>query len=60
MTTYRPRTPKSDSIKRPDCSKCGTLTRLFGIGSEKFGYELHSFACPMCNHIETEVAKIPN
>ena len=26
---------------------------------EKPGYELHSFACPKCNHIETAVAKIP-
>ena len=31
MTTYQPRTPHSDPIKRPDCSKCGTLTRLFGM-----------------------------
>ncbi len=34
MTTYQPRTPHSDSIKRPDCAKCGTLTRLFGIEPE--------------------------
>ena len=40
MTTYRPRTPHSDAIKRPDCSECGTLSRLFGIEPEKPGYEL--------------------
>jgi hypothetical protein len=59
MTTYQPRTPHSDAIKRPDCSKCGTLTRLFGIELEKPGYELHTFACPKCNHIETAIGKGP-
>jgi hypothetical protein len=44
MTTYQPRTPHSDPIKRPDCSKCGTLTRLFGIEPAKPGFELLSFS----------------
>jgi hypothetical protein len=44
MTTYQPRTPHSDPIKRPDCSKCGTLTRLFGIEPPKPGFELLSFS----------------
>jgi hypothetical protein len=60
MTTYQPRTPHSDAIKRPDCSACGALTRLFGIEPEKPGYELHTFHCPKCNHIETLAAKIPD
>ena len=59
MTTYQPRTLHSDFIKRPYCTKCGTQTRLFDLEPEKPGYELHSFACPKCNHIETAVAKIP-
>ena len=43
MSTYTPRTPHSDSITRPDCAACGTLTRLFGIEPEKPGFELLSF-----------------
>jgi hypothetical protein len=54
MTTYQPRTPHSDAIKRLDCSE-----RLFGIEPEKPGYELHTFHCPKCNHVETAVAEIP-
>jgi hypothetical protein len=30
---------------------------LFGIEPEKPGYELHSFDCPKCHHIETVVGK---
>jgi hypothetical protein len=57
MTTYQPATPHSDAIKRPDCSKCGTTMRLFGIEAERPGYELHSFACPTCEHIQIEIGK---
>jgi len=31
--------------------------RLFGIEAERPGYELRSFECPNCNHIETDVGK---
>ena len=58
MTTYRPRTPHSDAIKRPDCSECGTRTNLFGIEPEKPGHELLTFVCPKCKHIETAIGKI--
>jgi len=58
MTTYRPVTPHSDSIKRPDCARCGTRTRLFGIEPERSGYELLSFECPACNYIQTEIGKV--
>jgi predicted RNA-binding Zn-ribbon protein involved in translation (DUF1610 family) len=53
MTTYRPRTPHSDSIIRPDCPRCGQHKNLFGIEAEKPGHELLSFVCPTCNSIET-------
>jgi hypothetical protein len=59
MTTYQPATAHSDSIKRPECSKCGTKLRLFGIEPERPGYELHSFECPNCNRIETAIGKAP-
>ena len=57
MTTYRPVTPHSDSIERPGCPKCGTKMRLFGIEPERPGYELHSFECPQCRHIEIKVGE---
>jgi len=57
MTHYQPATPHSNSISRPNCSKCGTATLLFGIEAEKPGYELWSFDCPKCNHIETVIGK---
>jgi ribosomal protein S27E len=57
MTTYEPATPHSDSILRPPCAKCGTKTRLFGIEAEKPGYELLSFECPKCQHIQTAIGK---
>ena len=57
MSTYKPRTPHSDSIKRPDCATCGMSTRLFGLEPEKPGFELLSFECPACHHIQTEIGK---
>jgi hypothetical protein len=57
MTTDQPTTPHSDSIERPDCSCCGTKTRLFGMEPEHPGYELHSFECPNCHHIQTAIGK---
>ena len=58
MTTYQPATPHSDAIVRPSCPKCGTGMRLFGIEADSPGYELHSFECPRCNHIEAKREKI--
>ena len=58
MTTYKPATPHSNSITRPNCSKCGTATLLFGIErADKPDYELWSFECPKCQQIETAVGK---
>jgi predicted RNA-binding Zn-ribbon protein involved in translation (DUF1610 family) len=57
MTTYRPATPHSNAIKRPDCPKCGIQMRLFGIEPDSPGLELRSFACPQCDHIETAIGK---
>jgi predicted RNA-binding Zn-ribbon protein involved in translation (DUF1610 family) len=59
MTTYQPATAHSNSIVRPKCPKCGTGMKLFAIEPDKKDYELHSFECPKCHQIETNVAKIP-
>jgi hypothetical protein len=58
MTTYRPRTPHSDAIVRPNCPRCTMRMNLFGIEPEKPGHELLTFVCPRCNHIETAIGKI--
>ncbi len=55
MILYHPTTPDSDSIERPNCCTCGTATILFGIETERPGYELRTFVCPRCDHIETAV-----
>jgi hypothetical protein len=57
MTRYQPATPHSNSIKRPDCSKCGTAMLLFGIEAESPDRELLSFECPQCQNIETRSIK---
>ena len=57
MTIYQPASPHSDLIERPDCSECGTKMRLFGIEPDRPGYELHSFECPKCKHIEAKTGK---
>ena len=55
MPLYQLATPHSNSIARPNCSACGTATDLFGIEAERPGYELRTFVCPRCDHIETAV-----
>jgi predicted RNA-binding Zn-ribbon protein involved in translation (DUF1610 family) len=58
MTTYQPATAHSDAIVRPDCPKCGTGMRLFGIEATSApDLELLSFDCPSCLHIETKLGK---
>jgi predicted RNA-binding Zn-ribbon protein involved in translation (DUF1610 family) len=47
--------PRSDSIERQNCPKCGTAMWLFGIEGDDPGHELLSFDCPRCQHIETKI-----
>jgi len=58
MILYQPATLHSDSSKRASCSDCGAATHLFGIEAERPGYELLTFVCPRCEHIETAVGKV--
>jgi hypothetical protein len=51
--------PNSNSIKQLKCSRCGTVTALFGVERERPGHELLTFVCPKCQNIETAVWKIP-
>jgi hypothetical protein len=58
MILYQPAIRYSDSM-RPTCSNCGSATQLFGIESAGCpGYELLTFVCPECEHIETAVRKV--
>ena len=59
MILYQPAIRHSDSMNRPTCSKCGSATQLFGIeAAGRPGYELLTFVCPECEHIETAVRKV--
>jgi hypothetical protein len=58
MIPHQPTTPHSDSPKLPGCSECGTATQLFGIEAERPGYELRTFICPKCEHVETAVGEV--
>ena len=58
MILYQPGISYSDFIKRPDCSECGSTTDLFGIeAADRSDYELLTFVCPNCEHLETAVEK---
>ena len=63
---FTPATRHTDSLIRPICSRCGTVTVLVGIetatltvgaGSPRSGYELHTFQCSKCEHFETAVGQ---
>jgi hypothetical protein len=57
MISHQLATLHWNSIQRPDCAECGTVTWLFGIEAECPGYELQSFECPNCNHIQVAIGK---
>jgi len=61
MTLYKPRTPYSDAIKRPDCPRCGTRMMLSRITPvrDKPDHVSHTFDCPKCGEQISEVAKAP-
>jgi len=42
---------------RPECPKCSALMYLALIEPEKPGFDLRTFECPRCQHVETIVAK---
>ena len=58
MTTYQPATPHSNSIERPNSERCGTLTRLYGIEPDAQGFELLTFVCPSCDHVQVRQGTI--
>jgi hypothetical protein len=58
MMNYHQMLQNSDAIVRPDCCICGAQTRLFGIEPEAPDFELLSFECDACQHIETRHEKV--
>jgi RNase P subunit RPR2 len=59
VTTYKPRTPSSDSIKRPDCPRCGTPMMLARVTlvRDKPDYDKRYFECANCGNEISEVVK---
>ena len=56
MTIYKPATPYSDSIKRPDCPRCQTRMMLARIRpiADKLGQDECTFECPKCENELTQ------
>ena len=50
-------TLEMEAITRPVCRKCGAKVFLIRIEADKPGYDLRTFQCPECDHIETIVVK---
>ena len=58
VISFQAAMPHSDAIKRPKCSECGSSGRTVWNKPERPGYELHTFVCPQCEHIETAVGPV--
>ena len=44
-------------IVRPECPTCTAQMYLGRIEPEKPGYDLRTFECPMCQHVERAVVR---
>ena len=44
-------------IARPECPTCTAHMYLARIEPEKPGYDLRTFECPMCQHVERAVVQ---
>jgi len=42
---------------RPECPECSALMYLALIEPEKPGFDLRTFECPRCQHVETVVVE---
>ncbi len=47
----------SPNTGRPECPKCATQMYLARIEPEKPGYDLRTFECPMCQHVDRAVVQ---
>ena len=54
-----PATPYDDSIKRPDCPRCGTRMILarFNLARDKPDHDRRTFECPECGNEISEVVR---
>ena len=57
MTRHHPATPYSNSIVRPQCSKCGAKMMLARITPDKPDHDRRTFECAVCDHSESHVVK---
>jgi DNA polymerase III alpha subunit (gram-positive type) len=45
-------------VEGPACPECLVLMYLVLIEAEKPGFDLRTFECPRCQHVETVVVEI--
>ena len=57
MTFYPIQAGKQSDHARPACPTCTAQMYLARIEPEKPGYDLRTFECPMCQHVETAVVQ---
>ena len=59
VTIYKPVTPYSHSIRRPDCPRCGTRMMLATIRPvfRKPDHDERTFECPKCGNEISETVK---
>jgi ribosomal protein S27AE len=44
--------------ERPECPECTAFMYLSRIESEKPGFDLRTFECPRCQHVETVAVQL--
>jgi len=44
--------------ERPECPECAALMYLTTIEPERPGFDLRTFECPRCQHVESVVAEL--
>ena len=59
MTKFKPATPYSDSVQRPDCPRCRTRMMLASMSTVpgKAALAQHTFECPNCGNELSEVVE---
>ena len=60
VTKFKPATPYSDSIQRPDCPRCRARMMLSRIGTVpgKPDHEERTFECPNCGNELSDVGEV--
>ena len=57
MTFFEYTLENSPIMAKPDCPKCTAQMYLARIAPGTSGFDLRTFECPRCQHIETAVVQ---